>query len=132
MNYWIFQSNPDHYDLRTVNKVADGGEEDWLASRYRNYMTPGDHVFFWLSGPPDIRGIYAVGKLVGSPYQKGEKHYVRVRYERRLKHPLSISEIADERKLRNLWILKMAFGTNFLIDEQEGQTIDALIERAQQ
>ncbi|HXO30850.1 MAG TPA: EVE domain-containing protein [Candidatus Acidoferrales bacterium] len=56
MNYWIFQSVTERYDLRET--LQEGKEETWVISRYWQQMLPGDLVFFWLGGPPAIRGIY--------------------------------------------------------------------------
>lgn len=129
MNYWIFQCNPERFDLRSSRKVADRAEDDWPATRYRSDMRAGDRVFFWMSGPVEIRGIHAVGSLTGEPEVRGDSHRVTVRYERLLKPHVPISAIESESSLQNLWILRMAFGTNFLINRAEGEAIETLIKR---
>ena len=118
MNYWIFQSVPKRYDLR--ERLLEGVEVTWYATRYRNRMLVGDVVFFWLAGPPDIRGIYGWGKLTSTPYRKDawRSHGVDVRFEKRLKAHLSVTEIRSVPDLQDLLILRSAQATNFLLSSQ--------------
>jgi predicted RNA-binding protein with PUA-like domain len=129
MDYWIFQSNPERFNLRTSRKVTEHLEDEWPATRYRANMKAGDKIYFWNSGDAANRGIHAVGKIVGEPYERDGKHYVKVRYERQLPKHVPISLIENDKRLDNLWILKMAFGTNFLVNEKEGKALENLVER---
>src|SRR5260370_961577 len=56
MSVFIFQSVPDRFDLR--EEFEPGLDDTWYATRYRNEMRPGAVVFFWMGGPPEIRGVY--------------------------------------------------------------------------
>lgn len=129
MNHWIFQSKPERYDLRDPGNMVPGTNDTWIASRYRTEMRPGDLVFFWMSGSADERGIYGWGRLSGRPRPDGDGHIVDIRYERRLTHHLPAQHIAAERGLADLLILRIAIGTNFLINRQEAQHIARLLAR---
>ncbi|SEB01910.1 EVE domain-containing protein [Alkalimonas amylolytica] len=50
MNYWIFQSVVDRYDLRDDKIVEIGKSDTWYATRYKSKMKEGDRVYFWLGG----------------------------------------------------------------------------------
>jgi predicted RNA-binding protein with PUA-like domain len=127
MNYWIFQSRPERFDLRT--RLVEGQSDDWVASRYRNAMQPGDLVFFWLSGDEAIRGIYGWGKLTSEPYaDSSEEGYgVKLVYEKKLREHIPVRVIREHDQLSDLLILKVAIGTNFKISPEEASAIAALI-----
>ncbi|MEJ2201317.1 MAG: EVE domain-containing protein [Desulfuromonadaceae bacterium] len=113
MNYWIFQSVPERYDLRDKSNLHDGKDGWWYATRYRKKMAIGDRVFFWMGGEKDIRGIYGVGKITSEPFEDGSNHKVNIKVDKRFPH--------------HLMILKIAIGSNFLISTKEGQAILKLI-----
>jgi predicted RNA-binding protein with PUA-like domain len=127
MNYWIFQAVPDRYDLR--EEPADGENITWYATRYRSRMEIGDLVFFWLGGPPDIRGIYGWGHLTGKPYiiPSWSDYGVDVRFEKRLRPHLSVGAIKNRRELLGMQILNMAVGSNFYISPDEARAISSLM-----
>lgn len=129
MNFWIFQAVPERYDLRDERIIQKGKKDTWYATRYRGRMAVGDFVFFWLGGPPEIRGIYGGGKLISTPYQRPEweSYGVDVEYEMRVAPHLSVSEIREVGALENLLILRAAAGTNFLLTEDEGSTLRELV-----
>jgi predicted RNA-binding protein with PUA-like domain len=128
MNYWLFQSVPERYDLSDM--LVEGRKATWYATRYRTAMSPGDLVFFWLSGPENIRGIYGWGHLTSQPYHKPEwdSYGVDVQYERRLKSHIPVRSIGDTPELRDLLILRAPQATNFLLSDQEARAIANLIE----
>jgi len=94
-------------------------------------MNPGDIVYFWMSGSPDIRGIYGWGRLASSPYPRGDKFEVDVIYEKKLSDYVSLDSIRSKEELKNLLILRVAIGTNFLIDRTEAEAIADLINRGE-
>jgi len=127
LNYWIFQSKPERYDLR--EEIVAEREESWVASRYRIKMRPGDIVFLWLSGLPQIRGIYGWGRLSSVPFEAKAGFRVKVVYKKKLQKFIPFKSVKKNRALRNLMILKMAIGTNFLINEKEGDAISQLMRK---
>ena len=126
LNYWIFQSKPGRYDLR--ERLVAEREEPWIASRYRTKMKPGDLVFLWMSGPPEIRGIYGWGRLTSVPFESEDGHRVKVLYQKKLREFIPVAAVKKTSALRNLMILNLAIGTNFWINEKEGRTICKLMQ----
>jgi hypothetical protein len=131
VNYWIFQSAIDDYDLRKPDTLKPGTKRPWKATRYRSYMSPEDIVFFWLAGPADVRGIYGWGILESEPYAPGKSgdFQVDVAYRRKFTNHIPAHQIAqriDERKLDELLIFRVRVGTNFLISAEQARTIAEL------
>lgn len=127
MNYWIFQAKTDRYDLSDPEILSEGKEEAWLATRYRIYMEPGDLVYLWLAGPPQIRGIYGWGRLISEPYPTEIGYRVKVAYDKRLAQHLMADEIFSHNSLNGLLIRKLAIGTNFRISQSQAQAIGMLL-----
>lgn len=128
MNYWIFQSVVEQYDLRRT--LWQGATESWRASRYRQQILPGDFVFFWLGGPDSFRGIYGWGTVLSLPYidtNDGE-FGVRVRYDKRLKNYVSIMKIKQLDELKNILILRAPQATNFALSKDEARAIASLMD----
>ena len=127
MNTWLFQSVPEHYDLRT--EFREGAEEMWRASRYRSQIKPGDTVFFWMGGPQDVRGLYGWGEIAGTPRfdPSDDQFEVGVVYRRKLEHPLLASNIRKITPLDQMLIFRAPFGTNFPLSGQEARAIIDLL-----
>jgi EVE domain len=128
MNYWIFQSVVEQQDLR--HRLQEGKGDTRLASRYRQQMSAGDLVFFWLGGSDDIRGIYGWGKLLSDPeFNDDRQEYrVRVRYDKRLTNHLLVGQIRAVNELKNLLILRAPQATNFILSRAEAKAIANLID----
>ena len=130
MNYWIFQSIPERNDLRET--LREGNEETWLISRYWQQMSPGDLVFFWLGGPPTIRGVYGWGTLTTTPAADSDKEYgARLRCDKRLSPHVPVKRIRAVRKLKDIAILHQPQATNFILSREEAQAISELIAPAE-
>jgi predicted RNA-binding protein with PUA-like domain len=127
MNHWIFQAVPRQYDLRT--EPSDAETVAWNATRYRSRMEIGDLVFFWLGGPPDIRGIYGWGYLKSKPYQSREwdGYAIDVNFQKRLRPHVQITSIKERNDLANLQILNIAVGSNFYISKEEARALADLM-----
>jgi hypothetical protein len=126
MNYFIFQAIPAHYDLR--ERIIEGLNVTWYATRYRKVMAPGDIVFFWLGGEKQFNGIYGWGNLISIPYARRDSYGVDVLYQKRLTNPILVNVIKTTPELENLLILRAPMGTNFLISEQEARSLANLID----
>lgn len=130
MNYFIFQSRQDWHDLSRPGKIEAGKVERWDATRYRSEMHAGDMVFLWLASPDaSVRGIYGSGKIVGDPYREGEDYFVKVRHEVCYRKHLRAVFLKEQKELKNLWIFRMAIGTNYLLSASEGEALVKLAER---
>jgi len=129
---FIFQSKPIRYDLRKV--LVPGFRVSWVASRYRDFMRPGEVVYLWLAGDPDSKGIYGWGEITGEQPKADDRGIFRIEitYRRNfLEHPsgrhLSLEEIQGEPVLASMLILRFAAGTNFLLSEEEDAAVRRLI-----
>ncbi len=126
MRSWIFQARPDRYDLR--KKIVPGKKAQWYVTRYRSEISPGDEVYFWLAGAPQIRGIYGAGKIVGHPYKQEDwdKYGVDIEYTKLFEPPVPASLIESHAELKDLLIIRAPFGTNFPLDEQQARILAGL------
>lgn len=130
---FIFQAVPSRYDLR--KELVPGRRASWLASRYLEQMVQGETVYFWLAGEPTTRGIYGWGVITGAaPQAVGGEYRIEVEYVRSFwqLHPaqhLSHELIAKDPVLKNLLILRLPVGTNFLLSPREDAALRALIAR---
>ncbi len=68
MQTWIFQANPDRFD---IDQFLDEGPDEtlWLAGRQGHQMEIGDQVFIWRSagGNQGISGIIAECRMIEAP-----------------------------------------------------------------
>lgn len=119
MNYWIFQSKRYAPSKPLPYEIA------WKATRYRGAMKPGELVYLWLSGK--AKGVYGWGYLTSDPYDRNGTWAVDYKLEKWLTKPVLAGVIKPTKALGDLLILRMAVGTNFLIDRQEATAIAALI-----
>lgn len=128
MNYWIFQSIVERQDLRVT--LQEQKEDTRLASRYRQRMSPGDLVYFWLAGDEDLRGIYGWGILLTEPFltEDRQEYRVKVRYLKRLRAHLQAVTIRATAPLQDLMIFRAPQATNFLLAKEEAQEIANLMD----
>src|ERR1700722_2910260 len=124
MNYWIFQTT----DRSDVEDIREGVEDTWRASQNRQQMSEGDLAFFWLGGPPEIRGVYGWGTLLSASQPGDEQFEVRVRYSKRFASHLSALTIKESNGPESLPILRQPQGTNFILTREEAQGLAAIMQ----
>lgn len=143
-NIWIFQANPERYDI--LNALADdaiGTEMHWLVNQHKKQIKLGDIVMIWLSGKE--AGIYALTEIISDPDlleepeaekkhwtgnedKEGKKLRVKMRIlNNMLNCPLLKEEIKNKPGLQNLSILNQPRGTNFIVTNEEWYIIKSLI-----
>ena len=67
-NIWIFQSNLPQYSIaKTVDALDVGDVGAWYAQDHLDVLRGGDLVLLWEEG--QNAGLYAIGTLVGAPYE---------------------------------------------------------------
>jgi hypothetical protein len=86
-------------------------------------MSTGDLVFFWMGGSESIRGIYGWGIISSEPFEENGGYRVGIRVEKHLPNHIHIDSIRETPELQNLMILRMAIGSNFLINRREAAAI---------
>jgi hypothetical protein len=139
-NYWIFQANPDNYDLEGALEVCE--EITWVVAQHKNEIKKGDEVYVWLSG--SNAGIYAIGAVLTYPgtfpdepceepfikkpekYKK-ERPSVRLSIKRVLESPVSMAIILENPVLKNLKIITQPQGTNFPLTPEQAGVLEKLI-----
>lgn len=65
-NCWIFQANPDHYDIDAALPALD--TIHWRTPQYTYQIAPGDDALIWRSG--EEAGVVGVAKVMGPPGQR--------------------------------------------------------------
>ncbi len=139
-NVWIFQANPNRYDI--LNALADneiGKEKHWLVNQHKNEISTGDIGLIWLSGSEG--GIYALSQITSNPEmlipsEKEEKYWIdsddknkerlRVKMELKLNllnNPITKEDLRKTAGLENLSIFKQSQGTNFRVTRSEWEII---------
>jgi hypothetical protein len=142
---WIFQANPQRYDV--LNALADESlkEDVWLVSRYQNQIHDGHIGLIWMSGKEG--GIYAVIDVISNPQmmydsEQSTKYWLseadkrqmllRIKYRYKLKlinNPITRQELKNVSELENMEIFRRPIGTNFVVTTDEWQAILGLIKR---
>lgn len=137
---WIFQANPNRYDI--LNALADneiGTEKHWLVNQHKNEISTGDIGLIWLSGRES--GIYAVSQITSNPemlvasereekywIDSDDKHKSRLRVKMIIKsnllnNPITKEDLRKTVGLESLSIFKQSQGTNFRVTENEWKII---------
>ena len=142
---WIFQANPNRFDILNALSDTSYNKDTWLVNQYQNEIRKGDIALIWMSGVKD-GGIYAVGEVLTNPMvmhddpdtdkywisddDRGkEKLRVNIKIINKfLNHPVFRSELKKIDGLNNLSIFKIPRGTNFPVEESEWQIIKQQIE----
>ena len=143
-NIWVFQANPNRYDILNALSDVELETQCWQVNQYKDKIKRGDIALIWMSGKE--AGIYAVADIVSDPldmadFPEEEKYWVNVedREQRRLKviikikqnlinNPVFRRELIIVQELNNLSILKFSQGTNFPVSNEEWGIIKRKIE----
>jgi len=142
---WIFQANPERYDI--LNSLADENlnEDVWLVSRYQNEIHSGHIGLIWMSRKEG--GIYSVVDIISNPQmmhdsEQSTKYWtsetdkrqlmLRIKFRHRLKlinNPVTRQELKNIPELETMEIFRRPIGTNFRVTNNEWQTILGLIKK---
>lgn len=133
-SYWLFQANPERYDLAKELKEQSAGDVDnWMVSRFRDEMHEGDPVILWQAGPQ--AGIYALGELRGAPYERkpadqffenGDESTgwaVDFTITDILDPPIKKADILGHPVLGALNVIKSPQGTNFRVTAEQWKAL---------
>lgn len=148
MTTWIFQANPDVFDIDGYLESCSG-DFYWSVTRYRDQISPGDKVYIWRSlgrtKDKSRSGIIAEARVVATvenivPDEASEAFWVspeaasvsadriRLRLVRiaNKKEVLRREWLENDAKLRSLLILRQASGTNFPVSSIEEARLSEL------
>lgn len=141
---WIFQANPNRYDI--LNALLDPAldKQGWMVNQHRDEIKQGDIALIWMSGKE--AGIYAMCEVISDPsfmvdppeeekYWTNEKDKGKSRLrvkiiiiKKLVNNPLLREEIKSAVGLSNLSILRFSQGTNFPVSRNEWEIIKSKIE----
>lgn len=152
MAYWLMKSEPDTFSLDDLRSRPDSTEH-WDGVRnyqarnmMRDQMKRGDKVFFYHSSCP-VPGIAGIAKVVREAYPDGsaqnpESRYydpkasaenprwfmVDVKFERKFKRLLPLSELKAEPALAEMTLLKKGNRLSIMpVSEDEWQQILSMV-----
>ena len=138
---WIFQANPDMYDL--AGAITGLKELSWVTRQHRSRIRAGDRVYVWESGAS--AGIVATATILTDPgpvprneaedafwRQKQDatdpnEPSVRIRIDRVLQRRLRKDSLSIHPTLGSLTILRAPVGTNFAVTPEQAQALDKLL-----
>jgi hypothetical protein len=150
MNFFIFQGNPDLFD---ISGYIDASIESdlpvrWLVKRFKGEIEVGDRIFLWASAGSEKKnsGIVGYGKILSHPAllpddelssrfwktDQGVGDQLRVDIE------ITSSNTSPKRLIKREWmkndpiledlnILKNAQGTNFQVNDIQGKRLIELV-----
>lgn len=136
VNYWIFQGNPEVYDVE--NALESDTLVDWTVTAHKEKIKIGDKVILWVTGKNP--GCYALAEVTAEPYEITEeisdanwkikeKNTVKagITITHNLVHnPISKGKITDNAKLKNLKVGNQ--GSNFSATKVEYMTLLGMIQ----
>jgi|SRR5688572_4753190 len=148
MATWIFQANPDVFDIDGYLAVSTG-DFRFLVTRYKNELAVGDTVYIWRSigkkGDSDRAGIVAEAIVLGPvehvpddpesiPFwkdpteaaQPADRVILRLVRLANRKEVLRREWLKDDSILSHLSIFKFTSGTNFPVDEKQAARLSQL------
>jgi hypothetical protein len=140
---WIFQANPQRYDiLNSLSDIEIGNSIHWLVNQHRKKIKAGHLGLIWMSGSE--AGIYALARVESNPAimkefpaekkywtdstEKEEAMRVKMTIMRRFtNNPILKRKLIETEGLNKLSILRQFQGTNFPVRNKEWQIISQLI-----
>jgi hypothetical protein len=142
---WIFQANPNRYDILNALDDEQITEDVWMVNQHKDEIKKSDVGLVWMSGKE--AGIYEVIDILSDPeflvespvsasYWTDEddklQARLRIRYTHRIKlhhNPVYKNELRSIPGLAGMQILHCARGTNFPVTNEEWRIITHLIEK---
>ena len=121
---WIFQCNPERWDLAQVLEKPMPFKDYWTVNQHRGEIHVGDTVYLWKSG--DAAGIYGIAKVASEEYERPDEFgeiKVDLVYEHRFEEPLLRDRLMEEEATAELEIIKQPQATNFKLVGTEAEAI---------
>ncbi len=138
-NYWIFQCNPDHFDI--ISALRDEKITAWTVNQHRNEIKNNDKFILWVTG--EQSGCYGIGTVTSDvtlslddPEEENywiskdrikEREMVEVRIDYNLHDsPILKAQIQSDNEFNNFKGGKQ--GTNFTATKAQYEKFIKLIE----
>lgn len=112
MNYWLVKTEPDTYswdDLVKEKMTVWDGVRNFQARRHMSHMAKGDVVFIYHTG--DEKAIIGLAKVTKGKYPDPKDEawvVVELSPDKKLKRPVTLSEIKGTKKLAAMVLVKAA------------------------
>lgn len=125
---WIFQANPDRFDLRSWLEEYQGREDSWYTGKkYSRQIAKGDLILFWKSG--SRRGIYGLGQVLSPAYTNEEGDtLVDLMVLKPISPPILAETLERDEVLRNMEIFRVKRGTVFPVKPEEWERLKMILE----
>ena len=116
MQYWLMKSEPDVWSISQQQKagikgVTWDGVRNYQAANNLKKMKKGDHCFFYHSNiGKEIVGVVKVIKeaFIDKTDPKSRFVAVQVRFVEKLKQPVSLKKIKDNKEINHLPLIKQS------------------------
>jgi len=134
MKYWLLKSEPDVWSIDQQIKAGSkgvnwDGVRNYQAANNLKKMQVGDLCFFYHSNiGKEIVGIVRVTKTAFiDPTDKMRKFVaVKVKFERKLKNPISLKSIKKMKELQHLPLIKQSRLSVMPIDTKSWKILNSL------
>ena len=132
--FWIFQGNPDVFDIEEYLSSHVGQVVDWSANQLSDQMNVDDVVYFWSAKDGGLCGI---GTIVGTPEDRSQtepeeqfgnkKVGVKLLKYFEPHNRIKRSDLISNDELSHARIIKQPQASNFLLTEKEAFELQKLI-----
>ena len=134
MKYWLLKSEPDVWSIDNQKKAGEKGAiwdgvRNYQAANNLKNMKVGDLCFFYHSNiGKEIVGIVRVIKESFKDPTDTEKKFVavKVKFEKKLKSPVSLENIKKNRDLKQLPLIKQSRLSVMPIDSKSWKILNRL------
>ena len=134
MNYWLLKSEPDVWSIDQQIKAGSKGAiwdgvRNYQAAKNLKEMKIGDLCFFYHSniGKEIVGIVKVIKKSFIDPTDKEKKFVaVRVKFEKKLKKPVTLKNIKKIKKLQQLPLIKQTRLSVMPIDSKSWKILNRL------
>lgn len=128
-NAWIFQCNPDRWDLVAALQKPVPFRENWATNQHAEEMQIGDIVYLWKAG--EDAGIYGISHIISDVYETpgdefGERK-VDLLVEWPVPEPLLREQLKEDERTAGMRIVTNPQGTNFRLSDEENAAIREML-----
>jgi predicted RNA-binding protein with PUA-like domain len=114
MNYWLVKTDPETYSWDDFSKdkiTSWDGIRNFAARLHLKAMKKSDRVLVYHSGGESaVMGTAVVTKMFypDPTAEEGEWYSVELKKEKQLKRPVTLKEIRQEKKLKEMLLIKIS------------------------
>jgi len=128
-NVWIFQGNPDKFDV--ISYVKNNNIGNWSVNQHQDEINIGNKIYFWESG--EHAGIIGVGEVLSDIYSSHGSEFGTKKVDVKFTAFLGDNPITRENFLKNeilskSSIIKQSHATNFAVTDEEAKEIEKLLQ----